>query len=196
MSQSRFSEKLWHPTSVLKCEHLTMWTYHKVLKCEHVLLNNLLDDDKCARIEITIYNESRGWAPRKRNLPASVENNGSENQNYGKNLKLCRESIALWDFRGIKRSVIGCWFVFFYTIFRIILNRKIRLVFSIQYFVSYWAEKYSLYFSIQYFVYWGRWSITHYTPTKPPQIHYAPFFSSTLGWYSFTSACAHKNGQF
>lgn len=47
-----------------------------------MLLNNFLDEDKCARIEITIYNESRGKAPRKRNLPASMENNG--NLKYGK----------------------------------------------------------------------------------------------------------------
>ena len=38
------------------------------------------DENKCVRFGIIIYNESRGWAPRKRNLPlnSSIENNGSE----------------------------------------------------------------------------------------------------------------------
>ena len=54
-----------------------------------LLLNNFLDEDKCARIEITIYNESRGWAPRKRNLPASMEK--KTEIRIMANLKLCVE---------------------------------------------------------------------------------------------------------
>jgi len=59
-----------------------------------------LDEDKCARIEITIYNESRSWAPRKRNLPASMEK--SENQNYGKSKTVSREIFALCEISGLQ----------------------------------------------------------------------------------------------
>merc|ERR1712130_509771 len=61
------------------------------------------------RIEVIIYKESRTGAPRKRNLPASMEKE--------RNLKLGRREIfALCEISGL-REICDWLLVFFYTIF-------------------------------------------------------------------------------
>ena len=83
------------------------------------------------RIEVIIYKESRTGAPRKRNLPASMEKERNLKLDFRTmaNLKLCRREIfALCEISGL-REICDWLLVFFYTIFPFILSRKIQFVF-------------------------------------------------------------------